>query len=145
MVDSRIYPVDLWVARGALVLRVNYRGSAGYGQRFRAVLKPNNLGVGDAWDVLSGIDALIAQGHADPGTGRPAWSRRKSGYISAFLTTSSTRFKAISGSAPEFPTGRPTTTNTDITPSHAAVISARIRSKDPENLREDLTDLLREQ
>lgn len=94
MVDSRIYPVDLWVARGALVLRVNYRGSAGYGQRFRQ-LNVNNLGVGDAWDVLSGVDALIAQGHVDPGKlAVMGWSQ--GGYISAFLTTSSTRFKAIS-------------------------------------------------
>jgi dipeptidyl aminopeptidase/acylaminoacyl peptidase len=94
MVDTRIYPVDLWVARGALVLRVNYRGSAGYGQRFRQ-LNVNNLGVGDAWDVLSGIDALIAKGHADPNKlAVMGWSQ--GGYISAFLTTSSTRFKAIS-------------------------------------------------
>ena len=94
MVDSRIYPVDLWVARGALVLRVNYRGSAGYGLRFRR-LNVNNLGVGDAWDVLSGVDALIAQGHADPDKlAVMGWSQ--GGYISAFLTTSSTRFKAIS-------------------------------------------------
>ena len=27
--DTRYYPVDSWVARGALVLKVNYRGSAG--------------------------------------------------------------------------------------------------------------------
>lgn len=94
MVDSRIYPVDLWAARGALVLRVNYRGSAGYGQRFRQ-LNVNNLGVGDAWDVLSGVDALIAQGHVDPNKlACMGWSQ--GGYISAFLTTSSTRFKAIS-------------------------------------------------
>jgi dipeptidyl aminopeptidase/acylaminoacyl peptidase len=93
-VDGRYYPVDLWVARGALVLKVNYRGSAGYGQRFRR-LNVGNLGVGDAWDVLSGVDALIAQGHVDPDKlACMGWSQ--GGYISAFLTTSSTRFKAIS-------------------------------------------------
>ena len=27
------YPIDLWLARGALVLEPNYRGSAGYGER----------------------------------------------------------------------------------------------------------------
>ena len=59
--DARYYPVDEWVNRGALVLKVNYRGSAGYGERFRA-LNYRNLGVGDAWDVLSGVDALIANG-----------------------------------------------------------------------------------
>ena len=41
--------------RGALVLEPNYRGSAGYGEKFRS-LNVRNLGVGDAWDVLSGID-----------------------------------------------------------------------------------------
>lgn len=93
-VDTRYYPSDIWTARGALVLKVNYRGSAGYGERFRR-LNINNLGVGDAWDVLSGIDALVAQGHVDPDKlGCMGWSQ--GGYISAFLTTSSTRFKAIS-------------------------------------------------
>ena len=52
----RIYPIDLWVAQGALVLEPNYRGSAGYGEKFRA-LNVRNLGVGDAWDVLSGVDS----------------------------------------------------------------------------------------
>jgi dipeptidyl aminopeptidase/acylaminoacyl peptidase len=93
-VDGRYYPIDLWVARGALVLKVNYRGSAGYGERFRR-LNVGNLGVHDAWDVLSGVDALIAQGHVDPDRlACMGWSQ--GGYISAFLTTSTTRFKAIS-------------------------------------------------
>jgi dipeptidyl aminopeptidase/acylaminoacyl peptidase len=93
-VEARYYPIDLWAARGALILKVNYRGSAGYGERFRR-LNVNNLGVGDAWDVLSGIDALVEQGHVDPDKlGCMGWSQ--GGYISAFLTTSTTRFKAIS-------------------------------------------------
>ncbi len=93
-IDARYYPADLWAARGALVLKVNYRGSAGYGQRFRQ-LNVRNLGVGDAWDVLSGIDALVAKGMVDPNRlGCMGWSQ--GGYISAFLATSTTRFKAIS-------------------------------------------------
>ncbi len=92
--DTRYYPVDIWVARGALVLKVNYRGSAGYGEAFRR-LNVRNLGVGDAWDVLSGIDHLIAKGFVDSEKlGCMGWSQ--GGYISAFLTTSSDRFKAIS-------------------------------------------------
>ncbi|HEY6547657.1 MAG TPA: S9 family peptidase [Vicinamibacteria bacterium] len=92
--DLRYYPVDLWAARGGLVLKVNYRGSAGYGERFRT-LNYGNLGVGDAWDVLSGIDHLVAQGFVDPQRlGCMGWSQ--GGYISAFLTTSTERFKAIS-------------------------------------------------
>jgi dipeptidyl aminopeptidase/acylaminoacyl peptidase len=92
--DARYYPVDSWVARGALVLKVNYRGSAGYGEAFRK-LNVRNLGVGDAWDVLSGVDFLTAKGWVDPArVASMGWSQ--GGYISAFLTTSSTRFAAIS-------------------------------------------------
>ena len=46
------YPLDAFLAKGALVLEPNYRGSAGYGERFRS-LNVRNLGIGDAWDVLS--------------------------------------------------------------------------------------------
>jgi dipeptidyl aminopeptidase/acylaminoacyl peptidase len=93
-VDTRTYPTDIWAARGALVLKVNYRGSAGYGEKFRT-LNVRNLGVGDAWDVLSGIDSLVARGWVDPArVGCMGWSQ--GGYISAFLTASSDRFKAIS-------------------------------------------------
>ena len=92
---STIYPIDVWVPRGVLVLEPNYRGSAGYGEKFRA-LNVRNLGVGDAWDVLSGIDSLIAKGMVDPArVGTMGWSQ--GGYISAFLAThDAARFKAIS-------------------------------------------------
>jgi len=92
--DARYYPSDIWAARGALILKVNYRGSAGYGEKFR-MLNYRNLGVGDAWDVLSGVDFLVKRGWVDPSRiGCMGWSQ--GGYISAFLTTSSRAFKAIS-------------------------------------------------
>jgi dipeptidyl aminopeptidase/acylaminoacyl peptidase len=92
--DSRYYPSDIWAARGALILKVNYRGSAGYGEKFRK-LNVRNLGVGDAWDVLSGVDYLISKGWVDKTrVACMGWSQ--GGYISAFLTTSSDRFAAIS-------------------------------------------------
>ena len=93
--SSSVYPIDRWLARGALVLEPNYRGSAGYGERFRG-LNVRNLGVGDAWDVLSGIDHLAAAGLVDPArVGAMGWSQ--GGYISAFLATHhSDRFRAIS-------------------------------------------------
>lgn len=92
---STTYPVDVWVPRGVLVLEPNYRGSAGYGEKFRS-LNVRNLGIGDAWDVLSGIDSLVAKGIVDPArVGSMGWSQ--GGYISAFLTThDAARFKAIS-------------------------------------------------
>ena len=91
---DRYYPVELFVAKGALVLRPNYRGSAGYGAAFRA-LNVRNLGVGDYADVISGVDYLIAHGFVDKDrVGSMGWS--EGGYISAFITTSSDRFKAVS-------------------------------------------------
>lgn len=94
LLDRTYYPSDIWAAKGALVLKVNYRGSAGYGEKFRQ-LNVRNLGVGDAWDVISGVDYLIGRGWVDGNRiGCMGWSQ--GGYISAFLTTSSDRFKAIS-------------------------------------------------
>jgi dipeptidyl aminopeptidase/acylaminoacyl peptidase len=94
LLASRYYPADIWSGRGALILRVNYRGSAGYGEKFRQ-LNVGNLGVGDAWDVLSGVEHLIQLGWVDPTKiGCMGWSQ--GGYISAFLTASSDRFAAIS-------------------------------------------------
>ncbi|HQU52487.1 MAG TPA: S9 family peptidase [Saprospiraceae bacterium] len=91
---SYVYPITQWLAKGALVLMPNYRGSAGYGEGFRS-LNVRNLGVGDAWDVLSGVDYLIERGMVDPDSmGCMGWSQ--GGYISAFLTTNTDRFKAIS-------------------------------------------------
>jgi dipeptidyl aminopeptidase/acylaminoacyl peptidase len=91
---DRYYPVERFVEKGALVLRPNYRGSAGYGEKFRA-LNVRNLGVGDYADVISGVDSLIAKGFVDKDkVGAMGWS--EGGYISAFITTSSDRFKAVS-------------------------------------------------
>ncbi len=93
--DRRYYAMERFAAKGALVLMVNYRGSAGYGEAFRS-LNVRNLGVGDAWDVESGLDHLVRQGIVDETrVGTMGWSQ--GGYISAFLTThSSHRFRAAS-------------------------------------------------
>jgi dipeptidyl aminopeptidase/acylaminoacyl peptidase len=89
-----VYPIMQWVEKGALVLRVNYRGSAGYGAKFRA-LNVRNLGVGDMWDVVSGIEYLNSKNMIDTSRmGCMGWSQ--GGYISAFLTTNTNMFKAIS-------------------------------------------------
>lgn len=91
---DRYYPIERFVAKGALVLRPNYRGSAGYGEKFRS-LNVRNLGVGDYADVISGVDTLIARGLVDKDrVGAMGWSQ--GGYISAFITASSDRFKAVS-------------------------------------------------
>lgn len=91
---DRYYPMERFLAKGALILRPNYRGSAGYGSKFRA-LNVRNLGIGDYEDVISGVDSLIAKGLVDKDrVASMGWS--EGGYISAFATTYSDRFKAIS-------------------------------------------------
>ena len=70
-------------------------GLAGY---FGMHTATRSLGVGDAWDVESGVQSLIDRGLADPEkVGAMGWSQ--GGYISAFLATNSTMFRAISNGA----------------------------------------------
>lgn len=89
-----VYPILQWLDKGCLVLRPNYRGSAGYGEAFRS-LNVKNLGVGDMWDVMSGVDYLDKKGMIDKTRmGCMGWSQ--GGYISAYLTTNTNAFKAIS-------------------------------------------------
>ena len=102
-VNGSVYPIHQWLAKGALVLRPNYRGSAGYGEAFRS-LNVSNLGVGDMWDVMSGVDHLVSRGMVDT-TRMAAMGWSQGGYISAFLTTNTDRFAAIS-------VGAETTTST---------------------------------
>ena len=93
-VPAYVYPMLQWLNKGALIFRPNYRGSAGYGEAFRS-LNVKNLGIGDAWDVLSGIQYLEDQGIIN-GEKVAAMGWSQGGYISAFLTTNSNKFKAIS-------------------------------------------------
>jgi dipeptidyl aminopeptidase/acylaminoacyl peptidase len=88
------YPVETFIEKGFIVLEPNYRGSSGYGNEF---LKANyrNLGIGDYQDVISGVDALVDKGIADKErVGVMGWSQ--GGFISAFCSTYSDRFKAVS-------------------------------------------------
>ena len=126
---NRYYPIETFLARGALVLEPNYRGSAGYGGAFRA-LNVRNLGVGDMADVMSGVDALVAQGLADPDRlGVMGWSQ--GGYISAFLATNTDRFKAISVGA-GISDWMTYTSYTDITLFTRQYLHATPRDDDPE-------------
>ncbi|MDW7760388.1 MAG: S9 family peptidase [Acidobacteriota bacterium] len=93
-VSGYVYPLVQWLAKGAVILEPNYRGSAGYGEQFRS-LNVRNLGVGDAWDIESGVDVLVKTGIADKNrVGAMGWSQ--GGFISAFLSTNSKKFRAIS-------------------------------------------------
>ncbi|MFO8059961.1 MAG: S9 family peptidase [Bacillota bacterium] len=88
------YPYEEFVERGFIIVDVNYRGSSGYGDAFRK-LNYRNLGLGDFDDVISGVDALVEGGLADPGrVGIMGWSQ--GGYISAMCCTYTDRFAAAS-------------------------------------------------
>jgi dipeptidyl aminopeptidase/acylaminoacyl peptidase len=88
------YPSVQFVNKGVLVLKPNYRGSAGRGQAFTE-LNVNNLGIGDLWDLESAIDHLAALGWVDAErVGCMGWSQ--GGYISAFVGLHSKAFRAAS-------------------------------------------------
>ncbi|HHX43779.1 MAG TPA: prolyl oligopeptidase family serine peptidase [Chloroflexi bacterium] len=54
-----------FTTRGYAVLEVNYRGSSGYGRRYRNLLH-EQWGVYDVEDAVGGARHLVAQGRADP-------------------------------------------------------------------------------
>lgn len=88
------YPIEQFIEKGFIVLEPNYRGSSGYGNEY---LKANyrNLGIGDYHDVISGVDKLVDMGIVNKDyVGVMGWSQ--GGYISAFCSTYSDRFKAVS-------------------------------------------------
>jgi dipeptidyl aminopeptidase/acylaminoacyl peptidase len=58
------YPIQVFSNLGYAVLQPNYRGSTGYGQRFRGLNKGDISGK-DWVDINSGVDALIRDGMVD--------------------------------------------------------------------------------
>jgi dipeptidyl aminopeptidase/acylaminoacyl peptidase len=78
--------------RGYAVLAPNFRGSDGYGKKFIEA-NVGDWGGGDYQDVMSGVDALIAKGNADPARlGVEGWSY--GGFMTSWIVTHTNRFKA---------------------------------------------------
>lgn len=91
---SRYYPTTQFLNKDILILEPNYRGSIGRGQEFLEKYK-DNIGYGDMSDLESAIDHLNKLGFVDENkVGCMGWSQ--GGYISAFVSTHSKRFKAVS-------------------------------------------------
>jgi dipeptidyl aminopeptidase/acylaminoacyl peptidase len=77
---------------GWLVFEPNYRGSTGYGDKFALAIVPQ-LFSSPARDILTGVDALVKDGIADPN-----WltigGYSYGGYMTNWLITRTTRFRA---------------------------------------------------
>ncbi|MHC4696790.1 MAG: S9 family peptidase [Planctomycetota bacterium] len=92
-----IYGRTLMPAKGYALLSPNYRGSTGYGDKFMTDLigAENDI---EVTDILSGIDAMVERGIADPERiGVMGWSN--GGFLTNCLIAKSDRFKAASSGA----------------------------------------------
>lgn len=88
------YPLASFAEAGFVVFRPNPRGSCGYGKTFRCA-NYNDWGGMDYNDIITGVDALIAKGIADPDKmGVMGWSY--GGYMTAWTIGQTSRFKAAS-------------------------------------------------
>jgi dipeptidyl aminopeptidase/acylaminoacyl peptidase len=79
-------------SRGFAVLMPNPRGSTGRGPDYSNAIF-GDVGGGEYRDMMSGVDAMIARGIADPerlGVGGWSWG----GYMTAWTVTQTNRFKA---------------------------------------------------
>ena len=82
----------LAATNGWLVFEPNYRGSAGYGDKFTLGIIPHIVSR-PGQDILKGVDELVKQGIADPdhlAVGGYSYG----GYMTNWLITQTTRFKA---------------------------------------------------
>jgi len=83
---------QVWAGKGWAVFYPNPRGSSNYGQKTLAA-NVNDWGGGDYRDIMTGVDALVARGIADPDKlAHIGWSY--GGYMTAWVITQTTRFKA---------------------------------------------------
>jgi dipeptidyl aminopeptidase/acylaminoacyl peptidase len=82
----------LAATHGWLVFEPNYRGSTGYGDKFLLGIVPEIVSR-PGKDILSGVDALVKDGIADP-EHLTVGGYSYGGYMTNWLITQTTRFKA---------------------------------------------------
>lgn len=83
---------QVWANKGWAVFYPNPRGSTNYGEKFLQH-NVNDWGGGDYKDIMTGVDALVARGIADPDKlAHIGWSY--GGYMTAWVITQTSRFKA---------------------------------------------------
>lgn len=84
----------IYAGLGYASLAPNVRGSSGYGDQ---LLRGNmhDIGGGDYWDLMTGVDYVVEQGYADPERlGLRGWSY--GGILGGWTITQTDRFKAAS-------------------------------------------------
>ena len=84
--------MQFWTSRGFGVLDVNYRGSTGYGRKYREKLY-GQWGVADVADCIAGAKFLAARGDID-GTKLAVTGRSAGGYTTLCALTFHTEFTA---------------------------------------------------
>lgn len=88
----------VYAGLGYASLSPNVRGSSGYTDKLRegnTVQKGDGIGLGDYWDIISGVDYVIEEGYADPDQlGVRGWSY--GGILGGWTITQTGRFKAAS-------------------------------------------------
>jgi dipeptidyl aminopeptidase/acylaminoacyl peptidase len=91
------YPVEAMASAGMAILFPMPRGGSGYGiEGFRAIV--NRWGEDDYRDIMAGVDALVAQGIADPER-LGVMGASYGGYMTDWIVTQTNRFKAASTGA----------------------------------------------
>ena len=96
--DGNHFEADWYVwdrlaaTQGWLVFEPNYRGSTGYGDKFLMQIVPEIVSR-PGKDILTGVDALIKDGIADPNR-LAIGGYSYGGYMTNWLITQSTRWKA---------------------------------------------------
>ena len=88
------YPIQVFADQGYLIFLPNFRGSGGYGEKFRGA-NIRDWGGMDYLDVQAGVDELIRMGMADEERmGIMGWSY--GGFMTSWSITQTNRFKAAS-------------------------------------------------
>jgi len=91
------YPTEAMASAGYAVLFPMPRGGAGYGEAGQRMIV-NAWGEGDYKDIMAGVDALIADGIADPDR-LGVMGASYGGYMTNWIVTQTSRFKAASAGA----------------------------------------------
>ncbi|MCD8511430.1 MAG: S9 family peptidase [Bacillus sp. (in: Bacteria)] len=92
-----MFLAQLFVSRGYVVLYTNPRGSETYGQHFAEVID-RNWGDLDYKDIMVGVDKVVDRGFIDKDNMFVhGWSY--GGYMSCWISTQTSRFKAICAGA----------------------------------------------